>query len=122
MVRLGCLDRTSGSTHCAGLGKLGMAIQGRREVRVRVPSSKRRAHTWESEMDWSKPMHQGNFDGKIIHYNHQKGVDNDRYGIIIHYQPPFGDYNGLSFHQNFPNDGTARHLLGVNSTAAVILL
>ena len=47
--------------------------------------------------------HQGNFDGKIIHYNHRKGVDNDRYGIIIHCQPPFGDYNGLSFHQNFPD-------------------
>ena len=45
-------------------------------------------------------LHQGNFDEKIIHYNHQKGVDNP---IIYHYQPPFGDYNGLSFHQNFPD-------------------
>ena len=49
--------------------------------------------------------HQGNFNGKIIHYNHQQGVDNDRYGIIYHYQPPVGDYNGLSFHQNFPDVG-----------------
>ena len=45
-------------------------------------------------------LHQGNFDGKIIHYNHQKGVDKSH---IYHYQPPFGDYNGLSFHQNFPD-------------------
>ena len=51
MVGSGCLDRTSGSMHCARSGELGMAIRGRREVRVRVPSPKRGAHAWELEMD-----------------------------------------------------------------------
>ena len=64
---------------------------------------------------------QGNFDGKIIHYNHQKGVDNDRYGIIIHCQPPFGDYNGLSFHQNFPDWHLCHIIHWLSSTHQLLL-
>ena len=70
-----------------------------------VPMAPTLLQTIQGLLEMIDLVHQGNFNGKIIHYNHQKGVDNDRYGIITHCQPPFGDYNGLSFYQNFPDVG-----------------